>query len=211
MTNQPVIERPRQVEARQRADRIRAGIEAVAQLQTDVVAAFEARDWHYLGYSSWDQYCQEEFDTSQIRLPRGDRQGFVAYLREHGMSTRAISSATGADRKTVRRDIEQVGEKGPPVAEVFDAEIVDEPKQITGTDGKSYSAAQTSPVQNRPSLPKHAGAVAIELSKVVRRFEKVRTDDRYRVNKTSIADECVPDIRRAIEVLQHLLDDLGED
>lgn len=60
-------------------------------------------------------------------------------LRAAGLSTRAIASATGADRKTVMNDLRpprQVEENGPPESE---------PPPVTGLDGKTYQPRATEP------------------------------------------------------------------
>ena len=99
-------------DARALNDRIKAGVEAIWEL---IKKAYVERAWAALGYESWDDYCTSEFGTSRLRLPREERAEVVASLRESGLSQRAIASATGLDRKTVRRDLDQqVGEKGPP-------------------------------------------------------------------------------------------------
>lgn len=52
-------------------------------------------------------------------------------MREIGMSVRAIASATGAARNTVRNELRasEVGQLDPPT----------EQSPVTGTDGKTYS------------------------------------------------------------------------
>ena len=112
-------------EAEDRAERIRTALSVSWDLIKD---AWKAFDWQALGYPSWDAYCDGEFGTSRIRLPREERREVVSSMREIGMSTRAISAATGADRNTVRSDLRQVDEIHPP-----------EPGPVTGTDGKTYT------------------------------------------------------------------------
>jgi len=115
-------------QARELTDRIKIAVEGTWQL---VKQAYETRAWAALGYLSWDDYCTREFGTSRLRLPREERQEVVASLRESGLSLRAIESVTGVTRKTVIKDLRQVVESPPPGG----GEIV------TGTDGKSYPAA----------------------------------------------------------------------
>lgn len=62
----------------------------------------------------------------RLRLPREDRQEVVASLRESGLSTRAIASATGLSQSTVAR----ATESDDSVAE------------ITGLNGKTYAASR---------------------------------------------------------------------
>ena len=110
-------------QARELTDRIKVGVEAIWEL---VKQAYQARAWVALGYDSWDDYCTREFGTSRIRLPREERQEVVASMREIGMSTRAIASATGDSPRTVRRAIDSGGAFAPPAP-------------VTGTDGKTYT------------------------------------------------------------------------
>lgn len=113
-------------QARELTDRIKLAVEATWEL---IKEAYQSRAWKSLGYSSWDDYCTREFGTSRIKLPREERQEVVSSMREIGMSTRAIASATGSDRKTIMKDVRdvQVVHFGPP-----------EPAPVVGTDGKTY-------------------------------------------------------------------------
>lgn len=54
----------------------------------------------------------------------------VASMREMGMSTRAIASATGNSRNTIKGDLREVGQIDPPESD---------PAPVTGTDGKTYT------------------------------------------------------------------------
>lgn len=92
----------------------------------------------------------------------------------------------------------------------FDDESAPDPKRVTGTDGKSYSP-QPARAPNRPALPPQFGAAASELTRLVAKLEKLQVDDRYRSNRGSIADLCVPQLRRATEVLLDLLEELAQD
>src|SRR4051812_16898253 len=80
---------------------------------TSIVEAYNGRAWIALGYSSWDAYCNAEFDGARLRLPREDRREVVASLRDSGLSLRAIESAIDVSRKTVISDIKVV-ESTPP-------------------------------------------------------------------------------------------------
>lgn len=195
-------------EARALTDQIKVAVEGTWQL---VQRAYQCRAWESLGYSSWDDYCTREFGTSRLRLPREERQEVVQSLREIGMSTRAIAAATGASVGTVHAEISSGVQNRTPDPDREDPEP-EQPrlKLITGTDGKSY-AAQPARTPNRPALPPQFGTVAGELFRLSSRVERLRGDDRYRANRTSIADECVPQIRRAVEVLTDLLDDLASE
>lgn len=111
-------------EAEDRAERIRTALSVSWDLIKD---AWKAFDWRALGYPSWDAYCDGEFGTSRIRLPREERREVVSSMREIGMSTRAIAAATGISQKTASREVEATRESN------------DSPAPVTGTDGKTYT------------------------------------------------------------------------
>jgi transposase-like protein len=98
-------------QARALTDRIKFGVEAVWEM---VKQAYEQRAWLALGYQSWDDYCTREFGTSRLRLPREERAEVVASLRESGLSIRAIASATGTNRETIRQEIASGDKKLSP-------------------------------------------------------------------------------------------------
>lgn len=108
--------------ARDLTDRIKTGMEVIWDL---IKEAYQSRAWTVLGYASWDDYCTREFGASRIKLPREERQEIVSSMREIGMSTRAIASATGVSQKTISRDTS--------------GESFDSPAPVTGTDGKTYT------------------------------------------------------------------------
>lgn len=122
-------------QARDLTDRIKVGVEAVWDL---VKQSYASRAWSVLGYASWDDYCTREFGTSRIKLPREERQEVVASMREIGMSTRAIASATGNSVGTVHAELSRRSELN-----------TSEPAPVTGTDGKTYTPR---PAQ-RPAEP----------------------------------------------------------
>ena len=111
-------------QARELTDRIRVTLDGLWDL---VIEAFHGRAHAALGYPSWDAYCNAEFGSNRIKLPREERQETVRSLREAGLSIKSIGPALGIDRNTVRSDLRQGGEFHPPVESV-------------GTDGKTYPA-----------------------------------------------------------------------
>lgn len=121
-------------DARRLTDRIKVAVEGTWQL---IQEAYLTRTWSALGYASWDEYCTREFGTSRLRLPREERQEVVASLRESGLSTRAIASATGLNQSTISRDLSG------------DAKASPDPGPVTGMDGKSYAL---SPAQSDADL-----------------------------------------------------------
>jgi hypothetical protein len=212
-------------EARELTDRIKVAVDGTWHL---IKQAYLSRAWDALGYTSWDDYCTREFGTSRLRLPREERQEVVSSMREIGMSTRAIAAATGTSVGTVHAELNAPGvqnrtpepvdfyEDDEQVEDVQEAFVNGEqrsthnPERVTGTDGKSY-AAQPARTPNRSALPPMFRSIAADLTKLTTRLEKLRQDDRYKANRTSIADHCVPELRRASDVLLDLLDDLSED
>jgi hypothetical protein len=103
--------------------------------------AYLGRAWSALGYSCWNAYCDTEFASVRLRLPREERLKMVCRLRELGLSVRAIEAATGASHTTVQKDIAEaeVYQTGTPGGdEVIDAEVITKPKPIIGRDGKTY-------------------------------------------------------------------------
>lgn len=113
-------------EAEDRAERIRTALSVSWDLIKDAWRAF---DWQALGYPSWDAYCDGEFGTSRIRLPREERREVVSSMRELGMPIRAIASATGTSKSAVDRELSGGVPNGTP-------------ETVTGIDGKTYSSSQ---------------------------------------------------------------------
>lgn len=112
-------------EAEDRAERIRTALSVSWDLIKD---AWKAFDWQALGYPSWDAYCDGEFGTSRIRLPREERREVVSSMREIGMSTRAIAAATGMSHRTAAREVAAGVPNDTP-----------DPAPVTGMDGKTYT------------------------------------------------------------------------
>lgn len=211
-------------QARALTDRIKVAVDGTWLL---IQEAYTGRAWAALGYRTWDDYCTREFGTSRLRLPREERQEVVASLREIGMSVRAIAAATGQGRETIRKEIagdqkwspatqpqdERPAPAPEPEEEVAQVQYGDSgptSRAITGTDGKRYPAQSPKPVQ-RPALPPQFQSVAAELTRVIARVERLQADDRYRTNRAAIANQCLPEIRRAASVLHGLLSDLGHE
>lgn len=127
--------------ARERADRIRAGLASFMQMRQDIADAYAQRDWVALGYGSWGAYVDAEFGA-QRGLPRDERREAVAELRQIGMSQRAIASTLGVDQKTVSNDLRSTEENSS----------VDQPERITSLDGRERPATRPS-TSSGQSLP----------------------------------------------------------
>jgi hypothetical protein len=201
------------VEARNLTDQIKVSLEETWQL---IMRAWEGRAWVPLGYPGWDDYCSREFGTSRIKLPCEERYQIIVSMQEIGMSQRAISAATGVSPATVNRELSKESlyeddESAEKVKAAFAQGrkgLTASPKSI-GTDGKAYPKSKPKK-QGRPPLPWRFKTVATQLTDLTMRLERLQRDDRYRSNRQSIADTCVPQFRRARDVLDDLLNDLDE-
>lgn len=116
--------------ARELTRKIRVGLEGTYAL---IIDAFKGRAWSALGYSSWDAYCQGEFGSLALQPPREERHQVVMSMREAGMSTRAIASATSIPQRSVVRQLGTAGESNGS------------PGTVTGLDGKTYKASSPEP------------------------------------------------------------------
>jgi len=117
-------------EARERINRVRTSVD---MLLDDVRALWAGQAWQVLGYESWEDLCDQEFEV-RLALPREQRRELVADLTESGLSSRAIGSALGVGIATVTRDRQATVPNG----------TVDPDARITGLDGKSRPAHVTS-------------------------------------------------------------------
>ena len=218
-------------DARNLTDKIKAGTAALWEL---IKEAYASRAWASLGYASWDDYCTREFGTSRIRLPREERQEVVASMREIGMSVRAIASATGTNRETIRQEVSG------------DRKL--SPAPVTGTDGKTYEGRRTAKIQSgagfygpgekiemdtestididtgeileehpipkedKPraeAITKQFMAAVADLNRILDRFHKIKTSPNYRNNIDQLTQTHASDIDRAIDELVDLRNTLN--
>ena len=119
-----------EAEARRLTDQIKVSAAVLWEL---IIAAYQRRAWAALGYESWDAYAIAEFGDTRLRLPREERAEIVTSLRHAGLSIRAIESATGASKDTIRKDIEAYQPGTPDQSEA----------KTVGTDGKQYAKRST--------------------------------------------------------------------
>ena len=210
--------------ARELTDRIRVGVDAVWDM---IKRAYTSRAWSVLGYSSWDDYCTREFGTSRIRLPREERQEVVASMREIGMSTRAIASATGTSHQTVANSL-NAGVKN----------LTPDPAPITGTDGKTYNPrpefnsahdrneeivpgmtadqldelnvppAPEPPAPRRRPITEAFDSASYELRRAVEKVERLTSDDRLEKNKEQIATANLSDLIRVRDSINGIITQL---
>jgi hypothetical protein len=190
------------------------------KLRNLVEEAKRSNVWQVLGFQSWTAYLADTLADEPMRLGRDERQELVGYLSGEGLSTRAIAPIVGASVGTVHADIAGVQNRTPaPEPEVAadpvtgevieDAVIVEEPRKITGLDGKTYSPT-TPKKPNRRALTDTARDAGWDIRKATERLERVTEDDRYTRNKNEVAELLRGHLVYVIETCQGILDDLNQ-
>lgn len=124
----PTLSVSERKEAEELTQQIRVGLVSAYSL---IAEAFKSRVWVVLGYGSWDEYCQREFEGISLQPPRNERLQVIQSLREAGMSSRAIAAATNLSQSMVSREL---GRSFEASGESSDSATA----SITGLDGKSY-------------------------------------------------------------------------
>lgn len=200
-----IVETCTAAEARSLTDRIRGHLSGAHGLLGE---AYSRRAWVALGYESWDAYCAGEFtEARMVRLDREQRREIVADLRSQGMSTRAIASGLGVNRKTVMEDARQVVQNGPPAPTPCPT-----PSPVIGTDGKTYTQpnrpAVTAPTAKRRPLVDSFTDATFDLTRAIERIERLATDDRFPQNAEQVATRNRGDLLRAAEALARVLSQL---
>lgn len=117
-------------EARELTDELR---EDYGSLQVKISTAWRGRIWLALGYESWQDYLDEEFRDVSLRPPKELQQRVISELREAGMSTRGIASATDLSQPTVVRRLSDIGDSN---------ESPENADSVIGLDGKRYEREQ---------------------------------------------------------------------
>jgi hypothetical protein len=133
-------------EARKILDRMHTGMGVVTELY---IEAYTKRVWAALGHASWDAFITAEFGKYQLRLPSEERDEMVMSLRAAGLSIRAIAATGVASKNTVERTIAASG-------------VPKEDTSTTGTDGKTYPAAETAGVRAARERREREAAEATE-------------------------------------------------
>lgn len=187
---------PTREEARTLTDRIKIAVEGTWQL---IREAYTTRTWAVLGYDTWDAYCTAEFGDTRLKLPREERQDIVASLRDSGLSTRAIASATGVSQMQVSRDL-----RAAPETNV---------SPVVGLDGKTYSASREpevidaeivdesfrpEPKPKRRPLPEAFTDAGRDLTRAAERLSRLTEDDRFAKNRATTHHQ-VPELIGALE------------
>ncbi len=191
--------------ARDLVDSIRRAGERMWQ---QIVRAFQGRAWIALGYSSWDEMCEHEFDGARIKLPREERREVVASLSDAGMSTRAIGAAIGVSDGTVRNDMKpdagaQSYAPADPDDAITDAEIVEDVgpvdhKPITGLDGKTYPKPEPKPSPKTP--PDRTRAAVAERRRLIREMAADGHTSHQIAKKLNLTVESLRAICRAEDI-----------
>lgn len=155
--------------------------EQADQLWQLIVAAYEGRAWAALGYSSWEEYCKNEFGGVHLRLPRPERQELMRGLRSSGLSLRAIAAATGYDKHTVSRDLSCVNTK------------VIVPKSPRGR------------CQQRRSFADNFWRVSYDLARMGDKIAKLSGDGDFGNSRERIIETSLPDLLRARAALDEVI------
>lgn len=136
-----------EAEARELTEELQADY---GSLQVKISTAWRGRIWLALGYESWQDYLDAEFQNVSLRPPKELEEQVVAELRAAGMSTRGIASATEISEATVRRRLDSTASN----------DAVEVGKRIIGLDGKSRPASMPSPA---PPMPKPESIIDAEI------------------------------------------------
>jgi hypothetical protein len=142
---------------------IRKGLAGYAELLGLIRQAYDARDWHALGYGNWEGYVAGEYGAQLGRVRREDLPEVVRELAPT-MSVRAIAPVVGASKSTVARLAAAAEptvpggtvEPGPGEAAqgpTVPGGTVAAPRKKTGLDGRARPARQAAPKASRPPKP----------------------------------------------------------
>lgn len=223
--------------ARRRADRIRTAAE---ELWDTIAVAYQQRDWLALDYRSWDEYCQTEFGSLRIRIPREERAEVVSSLRDSGLSLRAIQAATGLSPDTSRRALAEGVRNRTPAPERIDfitGEVLTDQRggnepPSPSTDVEEQESGVGSPPASRPApitgldgktyprptpsaprrspLPESFWRATYDLTRKVEAIVRLSEDDRFTQNVEKVATANRSDLLRARDALQRVIDQLPE-
>lgn len=91
-------------------------------------------------------------------------------------------------------------------ADAIEAEV--QAARVTGVDGKSYPKPVPRP-QQRKQLPDAFWHACYDLTKGVERIARLSEDDRFRKNTDQISQRNLPDLIRARDALQRVIDQLS--
>lgn len=212
-------------EARRATERIRTALDRVSTAWQDlaerVADAYARRADLALGYGSWAEYSQAEFNVPTLATEV--RRELVSLLSAQGMSTRAIAPVVGVTRQAVSKALHQVATELPPepqdqrvgtmppasfTVETQETGVAAPPAPrpaVTGLDGKTYSRPEPTTPRRR-SIVDAAQDAAADLLRAVEKVERIFADDRYPKNREQVAEVTNGYLSRSAELLGQLID-----
>jgi phage terminase small subunit len=108
--------------ARDLTDRIKAAVDDVSEL---LWRAHEGRAWHALGYESWKQYCETEFQISKprsyqlldfVEIKREIKESTKVDSPQNESQTRALKSVPTEKRAEAWKRAVEIADGGQPSA-----------------------------------------------------------------------------------------------
>lgn len=188
-----------------------------------------------LGYRSPGDYLQAEFDGVLAGFNIAERRLAVRTMTSWGLSTRAIAKPLGVSNKTVHADLNSGVTPGntlqtPEPVEDGEADAgsgqtpqgedapdddatppvpSDSPPRpaVTGIDGKTYPKPKPKKPARKPLTDSFRDA-ALDLDKLVSRWQRLADDDRFPRNKNEVA-RYANDLIRAREALDRLIEQMS--
>lgn len=177
--------------ARELTNRIRATGNDLWEL---VVAAYQGQAWRALGYRDWDSYCAKEFGELRLKLPKLERREVMQSLRDHGLSLRAVGSATGYDARTVARDL--TASKTVPKVPESDTPVPEVAPCTTSVNGKTY---------RRRGIAENFWKAACDIARMGARVAKLADDDNFAPSREKIKEASLRDLRRTRDALNEVI------
>jgi ParB-like chromosome segregation protein Spo0J len=126
-------------------------------------------------------------------------------------SPEAIAGALGVDRKTVAKDIEELGSdptfKRPSRQIGQDGKVRQTRRDRSASQGEAPPTRRTT---NRKALPDAARSAGWELNRAVEKVTRITADDRLAANAQQVATHLRHHLLRSIEALTEALNKLPE-
>lgn len=190
-----------QVMAEDQAREITKQIKAHADhLWELIVVAYQGQAWRALNYDNWETYCDIEFQSLKIRLPRPERRKIIESLRDSGFSLRAIAAAAGIDKHTVARDLDDAADAAgntDPLPAVAATATPGENRDVRGINGKRY--------RPRKDFSDSFWTVAYDMGKLGARINKLAGDSRFSDSRERIKEANLADLIRLRAVLSDVI------
>lgn len=97
--------------------------------------------------------------------------------------------------------------------EVVDERPYEEPRRVTGIDGKTYTRPEPAPSElGKPkaeAITRQFSTVVVELDRVMNRLHRVIDQKNFPHNREKVATLHRSDLQRAVDELQNILDELN--